>query len=257
MTRKIDLEGVENFRDYGRYDAKAGRLKPGKLFRSAHHANATDADLEAIAALGVRVIVDLRRTDERSRDVSRRWPGFDGLVIENDIPQTPEDPWITFLQSADLTHEAIIGYMVEYYREAPFVERHIDLYSRYFQALAETDGAVLIHCAAGKDRTGILAALTHHVAGVPDEVILEDFLLTNDKERFARRVPAMGAIIEERTGRRPQDDVLHTALGVEPAYLAMAFDTIKARHGSIDTYLEAVLGVDAALRGRIHAALVE
>lgn len=257
MTRKLPLEGVDNFRDYGHYPAGSGRLRRGKLFRSAHHARATDKDLEMIRALGVAVIVDLRRSDERERDRSRRWPGFEGLVIENDIPQLPSDPWDSFMQTPNLTRADVVEHMTDYYRDAPFVERHIDLYSRYFQALKETDGAVLIHCAAGKDRTGILAALTHHVAGVPDAHILDDYLLSNDQDRFERHAPSMGAAIQARTGQRPADDVLHTAMGVEPEYLATAFDAMKARYGSIDAYLETGLGVDALSREQIRAQLVE
>jgi protein tyrosine/serine phosphatase len=257
MTRMHNFEGVENFRDYGDYPIGDRRLRRGKLYRSAHHANATEEDLAGMAALGIKVIVDLRRPNERERDPSRRWPGFSGEVIQNDIAQPGEDPWVSFLQEADLSEDTFRSYMVDYYRDAPFVARHVDLYSRYFHSLAETDGAVLIHCAAGKDRTGILAALTHHVAGVSDEDILADFLLTNNPERFARRVPVMGDTIEQMTGRRPSDQALRTALGVEERYLSTAFAAIKTRHGSIDGYLEEVLGLDAAMRDRVHAAIID
>ena len=65
--------------------------------------------------------------------------------------------------------------------------------------------AVLVHCAAGKDRTGILAALTHHVAGVHPDDITADYLLTNDPERLARRLPQVKDAIHEISGRVPDD----------------------------------------------------
>jgi protein-tyrosine phosphatase len=71
MTRHIRLEAVENFRDFGDYPTQAGRrLKKGRLYRSASHGRATEADLAAIEALELAVIVDLRRPGERERDGS-------------------------------------------------------------------------------------------------------------------------------------------------------------------------------------------
>ena len=257
MTRMFPFEGVENFRDFGGYDADGRRLKRGLLYRSAHHANATETDLAAMRDLGLSVIVDLRRPNERQRDPCRRWEGFAATVIENDIGQVEDDPWHLFIANSDLSVEAFRRYMEDYYVEAPFVERHVDLYSRYFQALASSDGAVLIHCAAGKDRTGILAALTHHMAGVSEEDIVADFLLTNDPGRFERRVPVMMQAMEALTGRTPTEDAVRTALGVEAHYLENAFRSIHERHGSVDAYLERVLGVDDAARQAIHDRLFE
>ncbi|MGE5502263.1 MAG: tyrosine-protein phosphatase [Ignavibacteriales bacterium] len=257
MQRIFPFEGVENFRDFGGYDAAGRRLKRGLLYRSAHHGNATEADLTAMRGLGLSVIVDLRRPNERERDPCRRWEGFAATVIENDIGQVHDDPWHLFIAGSDLSVEAFRRYMEDYYVEAPFVERHVDLYSRYFQALANTDGAVLIHCAAGKDRTGILAALTHHMAGVSEEDIVADFLLTNDPGRFERRVPVMMQVMKELTGKTPTEDAVRTALGVEAHYLDNAFRAIHERHGSIDAYLDQALGVDDRMRQAIHDRILE
>jgi len=256
MTRHIPLQGVENFRDFGDYAAGQGRLKKGVLFRAAHQAEATDDDLAAMAALGIVTLVDLRRPNERERDPSRRWDGFAAEVIDNDLGATGEDPWHTFLRSSDLSVGSIRDYMMEYYRRAPFKERHLDLFRRYFQAVAQARGPVLIHCAAGKDRTGLLAALTHHVAGVADDDVIEDYLLTNNEERFARRGPRFATIIETATGRRPSDAAMRAAMGVEADYLATALARMKAQHGSIDGYLEQAVGLDAASREAVRAHIL-
>ena len=97
------------------------------------------------------------------------------------------DPWWTFIRGCDLSEAAFRGYLLDYYTAAPFAPRHLDLFSRYFRALAEAEGPVLIHCAAGKDRTGVLAALTHSLAGVHRDDMLADYLLTNDPVRMAAR----------------------------------------------------------------------
>ena len=256
MTRHIPLQGVENFRDFGDYAAGAGRLKKRVLFRAAHQAEATDEDLEAMAALGIVTLVDLRRPNERERSPSRRWKGFSAQVIDNDLGMTGEDPWHTFLKSSDLSVGSIQDYMDEYYRRAPFKERHLDLFARYFRALAEARGPVLIHCAAGKDRTGLLAALTHHIAGVADDDVIDDYLLTNDPGRFERRGHIFMDHIHELTGRRPTEAAMRAAMGVEARYLAAAFAAMKAEFGSLDGYLERAVGLDANTREQVRAHIL-
>ena len=260
MTERIlPLEGVDNFRDYGDYQTAAGRrIHPGRLYRSANHAMATDQDLDAIAALGLAVMVDLRRAEERSRAPNRRPGACAAVVISNDIDENPDDPdpWMSFLKGSDLSAASFRDYLMRYYREAPFKARHLDLFARYFRALAEADGPVLIHCAAGKDRTGILAALTHHLAGVHDDDILEDYLLTNDEARFERRGPMVLQHLTEATGRQPREDVARLVMGVEAPFLDQAFKAMIERYGSLDGYLERAVGVDAALRDKIAARLL-
>jgi len=256
MNRHIPLQGVENFRDFGDYAAGQGRLKRGVLFRAAHQAEATDADLETLAALGIVTLVDLRRPNERERSPSRRWTGFSAQVIDNDLGVTGVDPWLEFITSSDLTEASVHDYMDEYYRRLPFKERHIDLFRRFFLALAEGRGPALIHCAAGKDRTGVLAALTHHIAGVADDDVIDDYLLTNDPTRFDRRGQMFMDHIAGITGRRPDEAGMRAAMGVEARYLAAAFAVIKAEHGSLDGYLEQAVGIDAATREQVRAHIM-
>ncbi|MCR5877722.1 tyrosine-protein phosphatase [Phenylobacterium sp. J367] len=251
-TRRIAFEGIDNFRDFGDYAAGQRRLHKGRLYRSAHQARATDADLEKLAALGISVIIDLRRANERERDPSRRWQGFAAQVVDNDIGQDRADPWHEFLKSSDLSEPSFTSYMLDYYDAAPHEARHIDLYRRYFHALAESERPILVHCAAGKDRTGIICALTHHLAGVHADDIAEDFLLTNDPERIAARTPVLQELIRAETGRTPSEGAVRVAMSVAPEYLERAFAVMRDRHGSIDGYLADVLGLDAALRDRIH-----
>ncbi len=257
MTQRIlPFDGVENFRDFGDYGAGRGRLRKGFLYRSAHHAHATEADLEAMAGLGLRTIVDLRRVNERQRDPSRRWTGFDAEVIDNDIGESTEDPWMEFIRTSDLTAESFRGHAHEFYERAPYEQRHIDLYARYFAALARAEGPLLIQCAAGKDRTGILAALTHHLAGVADDDLIADYLLTNDSARIEARAPHVARLIAEVAGHAPSDQAVRVAMGVEARYLEIALAAMAATSGSVDAYIETVLGVDGAMRSSIEARLL-
>jgi protein tyrosine/serine phosphatase len=257
MTRHIDFEGIDNFRDFGGYDTACGRgLQAGRLFRSAHHAYATPQDLQAMRELGVQVIVDLRRRRERDREPSRRWEGFAGLVIENDLDGLETD-WSEGLKAADtIDANWFFEDSLDFYRKAPHAERHVDLFRRYFRTLAEIDGAVVVHCAAGKDRTGMICALTHHIAGVHRDDTLADYLATNNEAQMEKRTGFLGPWIQELTGLTLTDAALRQAVSVHEAFLDQAFATIDANHGSVDRYLEDVLGVDADLRGRIEARIL-
>jgi protein tyrosine/serine phosphatase len=251
------FESIDNFRDFGGYAVRGGgRLRRGRLYRSAHHGRATDEDLGALAGLNLAVVVDLRRPDEREKEPSRRPPSFRGLIVENDLADGG-DAYQAFVMASELTSESMRAFLLNYYRRAPFEPRHVDLYRRYFAALGAGQGPVLIHCAAGKDRTGILAALTHHALGVHWDDALADYLLTNDPKRIEERAPVYAEHLAAITGRRPDAAAVRTALGVETAYLEAAFEEIRSRCGSLDGYLETVLGMGAREVEAAAGALAE
>ncbi|MDB5447655.1 MAG: protein tyrosine/serine phosphatase [Phenylobacterium sp.] len=257
MGRHISFEGIDNFRDFGDYAAGPGRLRTGILFRSAHHASATDSDLEQLAGLGVSVIVDLRRSSEREREPSRRWSACAARVIESNLGQGEPGDWSAFIAAGDLSEAACRGYMLDFYRAIPFVPRHLELYAGYFAALSEADGAVVVHCAAGKDRTGVLCALTHHLAGVHEDDLIQDYLLTNRAQRLEARLPGIREAIARTTGREPAEEGLRAMLSVSPEFLAAALAEIRARHGSVEGYLEQALGVTPAVCDRIRQRLLD
>jgi protein tyrosine/serine phosphatase len=176
-------------------------------------------------------------------------------VLESDLDETGEAPHITFLKTADLTPDSGRRFMTETYRELPFAPAHLDLFARYFRALGETDRPMLIHCAAGKDRTGLLAALTHHLLGVGRDDLVEDYLLTNVAVDLEARAPGIAEQLKAFTGRTASHDAVVAFMGVEAAYLEAAMEAIVARQGSLDAYLEQALGVDAGLRDRITERL--
>lgn len=257
MTDRIHrFDALDNFRDYGDYDTAAGRrIATGRLFRSAHQARVSDADLERLGGLGIGTIVDLRRPGERREQPSKRPAGWVGQVLDSDLGPDGEAPHIRFLRKADLTVDAGRTFMTGLYRALPFEPAHLDLFARYFRALGEGEGAVLIHCTAGKDRTGTLAALTHHLLGVHHDDLIADYLLTNTAVDLEGMAPRVARQLEKTTGRPAAHDAVVAFLGVEPVYLETAIAEIEARHGSLDTYLEQALGVDAALRDRIGERL--
>jgi protein tyrosine/serine phosphatase len=243
--RILPLEGVENFRDYGGYAVPGGlRVVRGRLWRSAHHGAATHDDLARIAGLGLTAVVDLRRPTERANQPSRRPDGFAGRVIDCDAGDEAEPPHVAFLRETDLSAESARAFFLDYYRKAPFEPRHLELFGRYFEAL-DMGRPVLIHCSAGKDRTGLLAALTHHLLGVDEADLLADFELTNRAARIETRLPQVTEAMTESLGRRPSETAVRAFLGVDRTYLAEAFGAIRQEAGSVEAYL-AGLGLDGA-----------
>lgn len=256
MSDRLSLfEAIDNFRDYGGYAVDDRLLARGRLYRAAHQARATDADVARLAALRLAAVVDLRRPSERRAQPSRRPVGWAGTLIESAHDDGGEAPHLTFLKTADLTPASGRAFMTETYRRLPFEAAHVDLFGRYFRLLAEVEGPVLIHCAAGKDRTGLLAALTHSLLGVAHDDLMGDYLLTNRAVDLEGRAEEVARKLTAMTGRAASHGAVVAFLGVEAAYLDEAFDAMKARSGSVGGYLEHVLGVDAPLTERIRARL--
>lgn len=255
MNRKHAFEGVHNFRDFGGYAAGGRKLVTGRLFRSANYALASDADLAKLSGMGIAAIVDLRRPEERARQPSRRWAGFSGVVIENhdDDEGADHESWDGFMAQWDLTPEHFRTYILGYYDRAPFMPRLLDLYAQYFETLASVEGGVVVHCAAGKDRTGLIVALTHELAGVHRDDIIEDYLLTNDSKRFETYGAQWAQVIGEQRGRAPSLETMKYIMGCQPEFLERSFAAIEARHGGVEQYLSDALGVNAGRRAQIEA----
>jgi protein-tyrosine phosphatase len=247
------FDALDNFRDYGDYATAAGRrLAPGRLFRSAHQARVTDADLERLGGLGIGVIVDLRRPGERRDQPSRRPAGWAGQVIDSDLGADGEAPHMTFLRTQDLTPDSGRRFMTGVYRELPFEPSHLDLFARYFRALGEGDGAVLIHCAAGKDRTGLVIALALEVAGADRDAIIADYARTSERiDQIVLRLASTPTYAQDMQTDDPQH---HAA---RPESMARILQLLEDRHGSPTAWLaEHGFEADAAqqLRARLRAA---
>ena len=253
--RLHNFDGLTNFRDFGGYSAGDRRIVTGRFFRSANHALASDADLERLKAMGISAIIDLRRPAERERSPSRRWAGFAAQVIENDDSDEGSESWDVFMAKWDMEASSYRDFLLRYYEEAPYLPRIIDLFTRYFDTLATAEGAVIVHCAAVKDRTGIAVALTHHIAGVHQDDIVADYLMTNASGRFEQHGAAWREAILQQHGRAPTMEVMRSIMGVEAMFLERSFAVMAERNGGADAYLCDVLGVDAKKRAKIEQRL--
>ena len=201
--RLIDFERVLNFRDFGGWEtADSGKVARGKLFRSAAFNDASEADIARLDAMGLKFLVDLRRPEER-RHEPNRWPGETCRVFINDTGAegVALPPHLVALLQSDLTAQSTYDYMMSLYQEIPFDPRLISLYRDWFREVGE-GGVGVVHCAAGKDRTGIACALTLFALGVDEEAVFADYEFTNAAVDLEKRMPKIQARMEERLGRK-------------------------------------------------------
>ncbi|MFA7604313.1 MAG: tyrosine-protein phosphatase [Novosphingobium sp.] len=253
--RILSLEGVCNFRDYGDYAvAGGGRVRRGVLWRSGQHVAASDADLAAIAKLGLATVTDLRGDSERALNPCRRHASFSAQVLTCDGETAALASHID--AARDVVSEADArGAMCRLYAEMPYRPNLVAVLRRHFAALADGEGPSLIHCFAGKDRTGVSVALTHHVLGVHPDDALADYLLTSTAMEGRQFRGNAGA--DASRYARLSEAASRALGGVSAEFLAAGFAAMRESHGSVDAYLADVLGVDATARERICAALIE
>lgn len=247
MTRHPDrirpLDGATNFRDLGGYAAADGRrVRWGRLYRSDHLAGLSAPDLQSLAALGLRHAVDFRGERESAAQ-HYALPGIrrHALSIEPTVAQRME----ALERSGEpLTPAHMAELMCELYRR--LVNEQAHRFAALFELLLTEDDPLVFHCTAGKDRTGLAAALILRALGVPAQTVMADFLLTNEVYRH----PPM-------PNARLPAEVLAVLWGVQPGFLEEAFDTIDRDQGGLPRYLEQRLGLTAPRQEALRARLLE
>ncbi|MET0269178.1 MAG: tyrosine-protein phosphatase [Sphingomonas sp.] len=250
--RAVPLPGGRNFRDLGGYATADGRrVRWGRIYRSGSLAGVTPEGVEALRALGMRGLCDLRTTRER---VSEPYPWVETLGLscwardyETSFAELRE------LLATDLaTGEAARGAMIAGYGRLPYDQA--PAYAELFRRIADGEVPLMFNCSAGKDRAGTGAALILTALGVPRETVVADYVLT---DRF---VDLEQALVGPRSGGtlgRQQSGVVRAILGCDPAYIATALGTVAPDPDAFARYLAESLGVDAAMLAAIHARMLE
>jgi len=256
-TRILPLSGVHNFRDYGGYAVESGgRLRRGILWRSAHHEQASNDDLGIIDALRIDTVIDLRGDDERAAHPCRRSPDFAARVMFAPGITAGLAPHLA-AAGTGITADVARERMILTYEGMPYRPVLVESLRLYLAALAEYDSPSLVHCVAGKDRTGFAVALVHRLLGVHEDDVMADYLLTNITGKIDERVAQGGEVIRARYGGDIKDDAIRTLMMVGPAYLDAAFAAIRARHGTLAQYAEDVLGMTPEMHEGMRDRLVE
>jgi protein-tyrosine phosphatase len=223
-NRIYRLQGATNFRDLGGYAGLEGRpVRWGRLFRSDHLGGLTEDDHASLAKLGLNRSFDFRGNSERAA-TPYQLPGVvqHSLAIEPTVVQRMEA-----MEAAgrELTEPIVVELMNDLYRS--LVNDQASRFAQFFEHLIGTEGPLVFHCTAGKDRTGVAAALVLFALGVSRDQIMQDYLLTNE-------------LLERRmlSGSRAPPDALAVLWRVQESFLDTALKTIEADHGGVDRYLK-------------------
>jgi len=250
-TRNYDFQTIYNFRDFGGYVGLDGcSVKTGRLFRSAHLASLSEADRQSIGNLDIDLVVDLRHAPERAKQPSR-FP--EPTPYLHEYPDSPERlsakvaPHEAFLEHELYTAADAHGYMMSSYTTRPNDPGFQKIFgdTLRFMANAETDKAagVLVHCAAGKDRTGTLCALIQAVLGVSREDIMTDYMMTLDSVNIDKIIEPAATMFSKRYGRKIDAEALWPMFGVTPEFLNAALDGMMDSRGRVDTYVKDAIGL--------------
>ncbi|MEX0408669.1 tyrosine-protein phosphatase [Aquibium sp. LZ166] len=246
FRRLVAFDGVANFRDLGGYMTAASRsVRWGRVYRSSALDKMTEDDGSLFLSLGIRTICDLRSAREREQAPTMLPPACKADIHPMEIVSSAGHRLKDLVASESPTTEAYRAIMVDGYRS--YVREHAEQFRRLFELLGDEGSyPLLFHCAAGKDRTGVAAALLLAVLGVGRDEIFDDYLLTNShwhgNSPFARSAPP---------------DLLPTIISAHRSYLSAALDAIGEDHDSIEQFCDARLGLGAAAVDRLRQLMLE
>jgi protein-tyrosine phosphatase len=256
------FQDAHNFRDLGGLRARDGRsVRHGRLFRSGHWGKLEDRDLAFVAGLGIARVIDFRIAHEVETLPDRVPEGVrrDHLPIEGGGMPISE---ISAALMAGHPERIDPDYLVKANRG--YVRAHTKELRQFVHALLESEGRPLaFHCTAGKDRTGMAAALVLSALDVPREAILEDYLRSNAMrtEVRATMMREFTAIATARVGAEHAHRLdlrsVENLLVVKRDYLQAAWDAIDADYGGTDAYLAQGLGLTRADRDALRATYLD
>ena len=248
----IDI-GIDNARQLGGYTGADGRkVRQNVLIRTAGINDISDETAEKLASeYNVKYVVDFRMGYERDAAPDKEIPGAANEWISVYEPDMTDPVLVDMMnkmaEAGDDSFQKSIEYaktgrLKDLYTEILFSESGQKGYAKFFDILLDNrDGAVLWHCTYGKDRTGVAAALILYALGVDEDVIMQDFLLTN--EVYKNNI----AYLEKELISRGCDEMVigetQAMAGVKGEYLTAALDAVKEKYGSIQVYIKNQLGV--------------
>jgi protein-tyrosine phosphatase len=241
--RHFNLTGASNFRDLGGYAGKDGRtVRWRHIFRSNHLGHLTETDIAVLRGIGLKSAFDFRGAEERSAAVC--------AIGEITVHSLPVEPTVVAALRARLAGGTALSPSdgIEVMRESyvGYVRQNTGRYRSLFAHLLGDSAPLVIHCTAGKDRTGFACALILHALGVSEDVISEDYLLTN---RFYRRDPSASSDLP--------DEVRQVLGSVQAPFLAAAFDAVRTDYGDLESYFTDGLGLGRRERAALEARYLE
>ncbi|MBW7984457.1 tyrosine-protein phosphatase [Enterobacillus tribolii] len=247
------LEGGINFRDLGGYVAADGRrIKRGKLFRSGSLDRLTESDCHFLQGVPVQHILDYRDADEVAGKPDIVWHGARYLNLPANPLSEEVNANLEKLSNETLANFDAQGFMLELYRRLPFSNQAYQLLSTLLQSPG--DGALVQHCAVGKDRTGVGSALILFALGADEATVMEDYLLTE-----TTLAPFRSELLDHLSQQLNEQALGQFAyvLSAREEFLVTAMKEITQRYSSVDNWLEQEYGLDAGVRAQLQQRYLE
>lgn len=220
--RRIPLKGIDNFRDVGGYPARYGETSYGVLYRSSDISHIDEADLPLVASLGIKTIIDLRSSEVQGKypDHVSAFPGATYYHLEANgggrIPVDEEDMYASYFE------------MIEEPLSA----------SKIFRTILNCEKPMVIHCTAGKDRTGLFVSLVLLANGVDPIDVNADYLLSLPLLKHTR----------DRT-LKAHPDFPHACLYPSTEYFPAFLERFEKRYGSLNDYFISIGLTDVEIKG--------
>ena len=262
--RVLPLEGGRNFRDLGGYATADGKtVKWGEVYRSGVMAGLTSADYDYLSSIGIKVICDFRTSQERNSEPTS-WEkfGVSDYLTFPDPEGGDQSSFMRVFQDPDVTPEKVSQAMAAGYGQ--IAHEQVPAYREMFDRLAAGDLPLAFNCSAGKDRTGIGAALLLTALGVPRETVVADYALSEKVVDYMADFRKAASSDEASAEENPYaylsklpPELLAPLMRSDPQYIEAAFASLETQYGSVMTFLHDEVDVTdeelAAIRNRLLA----
>lgn len=206
------------------------------LYRSGQFDRLSPESVNELLAIDFDLIVDLRFATEAARHPSP-WPqAWAPRVVTHRGGSSTLPPHLALVERTDLELRHVHAFFDELYRTLPFDAHYRALFQEALVRLANGDGPMLVHCAAGKDRTGMFVGVLLALLGATQDEIIADYLKSSGAPALVAQVPEIIERVERRHGHRPPRAAIEALLDVKPEYLLATFDEVRQRVGSVEAY---------------------
>jgi protein-tyrosine phosphatase len=252
----LHLGGARNFRSLeGIATADGRRLANHTLLRSDQLHAIDEDDWKVLGQLGVRAVCDLRSDYERARHPNRLPPGLRQLAMPVIVDIRSDPQFAALLREAPNAAGATRTMKAMYRRLPAALAPHLP---SLFALFTTGESPVLVHCAAGKDRTGFAVAVVLHALGVAPEDIMEDYLRSSPARRSfdAEHQQRLDRMTREAVGETCTPEMVQVLLDARPEFLHAAFEAVRESCGSMDRYLAVAAGQDTHALARLRDALL-
>jgi len=250
------LAGATNFRSLGGLPAAGGRrIRPHALMRSDRLSGLSAQDWEALARTGLATICDLRSDAERVEHPNAIPAPLDVVEMHCDVRNDLRaDPALARMLVADPTAAGAERVMIEIYRRLP---RYMTgTLAAVTDRLLEGGAPMIVHCSAGKDRTGFVIAMLLHALDVPEPLIRRDYLASRSWSGAASHRASLEARLGAIMPPHELPAAVDTVLDVREVYLDAAMEALHTEYGSIPRYFKTAAGLDPVRAGRLRDVLL-